>query len=139
LCTLYACPEDLYPKEACDDAKTFLRDAGIKYVQQKPVQAHPMKEHRRVPLAQLRRRLRVEQFERETPFDVNSPSPSRVRIRLKQHAGAAAEPVIKPGAAVKKGQVVGTPPAGALGANVHASIGGKVAAVTSEWVEIAKR
>jgi Na+-translocating ferredoxin:NAD+ oxidoreductase RnfC subunit len=58
LCTLYACPEDLYPKEACDRAKRDMRAAGIRFVQQKPVEVHPMKEHRRVPLAQLRRRLK---------------------------------------------------------------------------------
>ena len=29
LCTLYACPEDLFPKEACDQAKQTLRAAGL--------------------------------------------------------------------------------------------------------------
>ena len=33
LCTLYACPEDLFPKEACDQAKADLRAAGIRFVQ----------------------------------------------------------------------------------------------------------
>ena len=50
LCTLYACPEDLYPKEACDKAKVEMREAGIKFVQQKEVKVHPIKEGRRVPL-----------------------------------------------------------------------------------------
>src|SRR5690349_14594595 len=67
LCTLYACPEDLYPKEACDQGKQDQRAAGLKFVQQKPVQVHPMKEYRRVPLSQLRKRLQVEQYEGETP------------------------------------------------------------------------
>ncbi len=67
LCTLYACPEDLYPKEACDDGKKDRRAAGLKFVQQKPVQVHPMKEYRRVPLTQLRHRLKVEDYEGETP------------------------------------------------------------------------
>ena len=57
LCTLYACPEDLYPKEACDDGKRDRRAAGLKFAQQRPVEVHPMKEYRRVPLTQLRRRL----------------------------------------------------------------------------------
>ena len=29
LCTLYACPEDLYPKEACDQGKQDRRSAGL--------------------------------------------------------------------------------------------------------------
>ena len=47
LCTLYACPEDLYPKEACDKAKAEMREAGIKFVQQKEVKVHPIKVGRR--------------------------------------------------------------------------------------------
>ncbi|MBI4811040.1 MAG: 4Fe-4S dicluster domain-containing protein [Ignavibacteriales bacterium] len=31
LCTLYACPENLYPKEACDTAKSDLKEKGIKW------------------------------------------------------------------------------------------------------------
>ena len=37
---------------------------------------------------------------------------------------------------LKKGQVVGRVEEGKLGANVHASIDGKVRAVTAEYVEI---
>ena len=73
LCTLYACPEDLYPKEACDRSKRDMRAAGIKFVQQKPVVVHPMKESRRVPLAQLRRRLKIEAYEGETPYQADRP------------------------------------------------------------------
>ena len=40
------------------------------------------------------------------------------------------------GKRVKKGQLVGRVEEGKLGANVHASIDGKVRAVTPEYVEI---
>ncbi|HUP04145.1 MAG TPA: 4Fe-4S dicluster domain-containing protein, partial [Bryobacteraceae bacterium] len=139
LCTLYACPEDLYPKEACDDGKRAQRAAGLKFVQQRPVQPHPMKEYRRVPLAQLRRRLQVEEYEKETPCVEVNCRPQMVRIKLRQHAGQAAAPVVKAGDKVKTGQVVGRVEDGKLGAHVHASIEGKVRAVTSEWVEIAAK
>jgi len=136
LCTLYACPEDLYPKEACDDGKRDRRAAGLQFVQQKPVVVHPMKEFRRVPLKQLRRRLQVEEYERETPFDPARCQPAVVRIRMRQHAGEAAVPVVREGQKIKKGQVAGRVEAAKLGAHVHASIGGKVRAVTPEYVEI---
>ena len=136
LCTLYACPEDLYPKEACDDGKKDRRAAGLKFVQQKPVQVHPMKEYRRVPLMQLRRRLHVEEYERETPYVETEMRPATVRIKMRQHAGQAASPVVEQGKRVKKGQMVGRVEDGKLGAPVHASIDGKVNAVTSEFVEI---
>lgn len=136
ICTLYACPEDLYPKEACDEGKRDRRAAGLKFVQQKPVEVHPMKEYRRIPLSQLRRRLQVEEYERETPFQDVACRPAAVRIRLKQHAGQAAAAAVQEGKKVKKGQVVGRVEDSKLGANVHASIDGKVRAVTPDYVEI---
>jgi Na+-translocating ferredoxin:NAD+ oxidoreductase RnfC subunit len=136
LCTLYACPEDLYPKEACDDGKRDRKAAGLKFIQQKPVEVHPMKEYRRVPLAQLRKRLKVEEYERETPFTPVDCRPAQVRIKMKQHAGEPANPVVQAGRKVKKGQTVGRVEDGKLGAHVHASIDGKVSAVTPEHVEI---
>jgi len=139
LCTLYACPEDLYPKEACDDGKRAQRAAGLKFVQQKPVEPHPMKEYRRVPLSQLRRRLQVEEYEKETPYMEVDCRPAMVRIKLRQHAGQAAVAVVKPGQKVTPGQPVGRVEEGKLGAHVHSSIAGKVRAVTEEWVEIAAK
>ena len=136
LCTLYACPEDLYPKEACDQSKRNLRAAGTKFSQRKPVEVHPMKEHRRVPLAQLRRRLRIEDYEVETPFASIEHHPRRVRIMLSQHAGTPAEAVVRRGDTVGLGSVVGRVPAQDLGADVHASIAGTVVQVTDKFVEI---
>jgi len=95
-----------------------------------------MKEYRRVPLAQLRRRLQVDEYEKETPFDAAESHPAAVRIRMKQHAGVPADPVVEAGKRVKKGQIVGRVADGKLGAHVHASIDGKVRSVTPESVEI---
>jgi Na+-translocating ferredoxin:NAD+ oxidoreductase RnfC subunit len=136
LCTLYACPEDLYPKEACDDGKRDRRSAGLKFVQQKPVTVHPMKEYRRVPLTQLRRRLQVEEYERETPFEEVECKPAAVKIKMRQHAGQPAAPAVEAGKKVKKGQLVGRVDASKLGADIHSSIDGKVRAVTPDYVEI---
>ena len=136
LCTLYACPEDLYPKEACDSGKRDRRAAGLKFTQQRPVEVHPMKEYRRVPLAQLRRRLQVEEYESETPFRRVECRPAAVRIKLKQHAGEAAAPLVRQGEKVTRGQAIGRVADGKLGASIHASIGGKVRAVTPDHIEI---
>jgi Na+-translocating ferredoxin:NAD+ oxidoreductase RnfC subunit len=136
LCTLYACPEDLFPKEACDQAKADLRAAGIRFVQTKPVRVHPMKEYRRVPQAQLRQRLQVEQYEAPTPFTSTEPQPARVRILTKQHAGKPATPCVREGQTVKRGEVIARMNEGELGAFVHASIDGRVTRVTAEEIEI---
>jgi Na+-translocating ferredoxin:NAD+ oxidoreductase RnfC subunit len=136
LCTLYACPEDLYPKEACDQAKVDLKAAGIQFVQRKDVRVHPMKEGRRVPLAMLRKRLKVEEYEKPAPFTAAQPQPAAVRLWLSQHVGQPAAPVVRAGQRVSRGDPVATVAEGALGAEVHASVAGKVTAVTGTWVEI---
>ena len=136
LCTLYACPEDLYPKEACDDGKKDRRAAGLKFVQQKPVEVHPMKEYRRVPLSQLRKRLQVEEYERETPFQnvelpsVVGPDQTPATCGTDGDGGGAGRQT------VKKGQVIGRVEDSKLGANIHASIDGKVRLLTPDFVEI---
>ncbi len=136
ICTLFACPEDLYPKEACDDGKRDRRAAGLKFAQQKPVRPHPMKEYRRVPLAGLRRRLKIEEYEREAPFENIDIRPAVVRVKMRQHAGEPAFPAVRPGQKLKEGQVIGRVEDGKLGADVHASIAGKVTTVSPEYVEI---
>jgi len=78
----------------------------------------------------------VEDYEREAPFDRASWQPAAVRVKLRQHAGQPAAPTVQEGKKVKKGQIVGRVEEGKLGANVHASIDGKVRAVTADYIEI---
>jgi hypothetical protein len=113
-----------------------MRALGIRFEQQKPVEVHPMKEYRRVPQSQLRKRLRVEEYDRETPFENIDFVPSRVRIKLSQHVGKAAVPAVKAGKRVKQGEVVGRVGDADLGAFVHSSVNGIVRGVTDAWVEI---
>jgi Na+-translocating ferredoxin:NAD+ oxidoreductase RnfC subunit len=113
-----------------------MRAAGIKYVQAHEPRVHPIKDGRRVPLLQLRRRLKVEDYESETPYDASELSPRKVRILLKQHAGKSASPRVGVGDVVKRGQLVGSVGESDLGASIHASIDGRVEAVSEEAVTI---
>jgi Na+-translocating ferredoxin:NAD+ oxidoreductase RnfC subunit len=136
LCTLYACPEDLFPKEACDQGREDLRAAGLKFVQKDEVRVHPMKEDRRVPLALLRRRLKVEGYERETPYVEVDFAPSTVKILLSQHVGAPAAPTVSMGDRVDDGAKIADSDGSELGVPVHSSIGGRVKKVTEDYIEI---
>ena len=136
LCTLYACPEDLYPKEACDQAKADMKTAGLKFKQQDPVRVHPMKDARRVPLTMLRKRLKVEEYESATPFDPLEWQPKKVRLLLSQHVGRPASPVVAAGDAVRAGQTVAVVGEKDLGVNLHTSIGGRVTAVSETYVDV---
>ena len=136
LCSLYACPEDLYPREACNQGKAELKKQGIKYEQMKPVKVHPVKDGRRVPLKQLMKKLDVTKYNKPAPFTKNAVQPAKVFIKLKQHAGAPAKAIVKKGDAVSTGDLIAKIDENNLGANVHASINGKVTEVTDSYILI---
>ncbi|MAT58139.1 MAG: NADH dehydrogenase subunit [Ignavibacteriae bacterium] len=136
LCSLYACPEDLYPREACVQGKEELRKTGQRYEQPKPVKVHPIKEGRRVPLKQLMKRLDLLKYERKTPFTKDEIDPKTVKIYLKQHVGASAESIVKIGDMVNVGDLIAEIKDGKMGANIHASISGKVSHVSEEFIRI---
>lgn len=127
LCTLYACPEDLFPKEACDRAKRDLKARGVAWSGPVEVTPHPMYEYRRTPVKQLVKRLGLEEYDRPAPFANVDLRPASVAIPLSQHVGAAAYPVVAVGERVVRGQPIGEIPEGKLGARLHASISGVVA------------
>lgn len=126
LCTLYACPEYLFPKEACDKGKADLRTKGIRWEGRREVEPHPMYEYRRTPLKQLVQRLGIEEYDRPTPFRQIDFQPGAVTIPLSQHIGAPAEARVGVGQRVGRGELIGEIPADKLGARLHASIGGVV-------------
>lgn len=134
LCTLYACPEELYPKEACDDAKAALRRGGKKWAGPAALNPHPLRDGRRVPIKALARRLRVDSYEVEAPLTEAAVAPTRLFLPLKQSAGAACAPTVAVGQQVAAGQVIGEPPAGALGARLHAPVAAAVTEVTPEQI-----
>jgi Na+-translocating ferredoxin:NAD+ oxidoreductase RnfC subunit len=136
LCTLYACPEDLYPKEACDKAKVEMKREGIKFIQQKPVKVHPIKDGRRVPLKQLVMKLKLQDYDVDAPFNSKNISVDEVKIPLQQHIGMPTKAIVKKGETVKEGQMIGKIPDGELGANVHASINGKISGINEKFILI---
>jgi len=138
LCSLYACPEDLYPREACDQGKSYMKQIGVKYEQTKPVQVHPIKEGRRVPLKMLMKKLDLLKYDAHTPFINEVPDPNEVKIKLKQHIGESARPIVNIGSRVKEGDLIGDIDQNIIGAKVHSSISGKVVEINESFIKIVK-
>lgn len=134
LCTLYACPEELFPKEACDDAKTAMRRANQKWTGPTQPKPHPMHDGRRVPIKSLTRKLHVAEYDLPAPLRAEPLSPNRLILPLKQSAGAACVPNVRVGDRVVAGQVLGAPPTDALGTLLHAPFAGAVAEVTHNHI-----
>ena len=60
---------------------------------------------------------------------METAEPAGVRLALRQHIGAPSQPVVAVGDHVVEGQLIAAIPAGALSANLHASISGVVTAI----------
>jgi Na+-translocating ferredoxin:NAD+ oxidoreductase RnfC subunit len=134
LCTIYSCPEDLYPKEACDKAKVDLRSRGIKWIGEKEVHIHPIYDGRHVPLKKLIDKLGVNEYDVPAHFESKEFKPATVRLPLQQHLGMPAKAVVSDGQQVKAGDLVADIPEGKLGAYIHATIDGRIKLLKDEIV-----
>ncbi len=143
LCSLYSCPEDLDPKAVCGENKRRLAEAGIKWVDAplNDTRARLHMANRKAPIKRLMRKLGLMQFNNVGPLVTDLLATPKVGIKLKQHVGAPCEPSVSPGQAVRKGDVLASPPVTdgkpAMGAPVHASIDGSVTAIADGaiWIE----
>ncbi|MBC7263997.1 MAG: 4Fe-4S dicluster domain-containing protein [Chloroflexi bacterium] len=139
LCEAYACPLELSPIAYYRAVKSQLRAAGWKNVthRRKDYEPHPFFDFRRVPVSRLIDKLGLTKYKNyDVPLDERDLVPPSVCIPLRQHTGVPAKPVVRVGDRVKVGDLVAEIPQGALGANVHASIAGKVSEVTEEYIRV---
>lgn len=138
LCTLYACPEELYPKEACDDSKAAMRQANQKWAGSMTVKPHPMRDGRRVPIQSLMKKLDILDYDAPAHLENIELKPRRAVLPLKQNAGSPNNPVVKVGDKVSAGQKIGEIPEKALGAPLHAPFAGTVESVTDKQIILAR-
>ncbi len=129
ICSLYACPEDLDPKNVCTRAKRELVARGIRPDKSRKVEVHPLRQARQVPTALLTRKLGLKDYDKPAPYVEITFEPETVQIPLKQHAGTAAIPVVNVNDKVSRGQMIADVASNALGSKIHASISGEVTAI----------
>lgn len=133
ICTLWACPEDLDPRNVCVVTKRDLRKhdkwLSPEKLQKLTQEVHPLKEYRNVPTKRLARRLGLDRFNQEAPLRTEKIEPRSVAIPLQQHIGAAPVPVVKEGDEVAVGDLLAKAEDAQLSVPVHASIDGTVRSV----------
>jgi Na+-translocating ferredoxin:NAD+ oxidoreductase RnfC subunit len=130
VCEKFACPMMLSPREINAAIKQKLLKEGVKREPQRETyQVSSFNSTRKIPLKRLMERLEVTRYDTHPPFYEGDIRPTRVVIPMKQHLGKPAVPVVQAGDRVKKGDLIGEIPEGALGARVHASIEGTVESV----------
>jgi Na+-translocating ferredoxin:NAD+ oxidoreductase RnfC subunit len=140
VCTLFACPEKLDPKNICVDAKDRLREQRMSRSKEELDQlfreVHAAREGRQIPIAMLYQRLGVTPYDRKAHFANASVSPRSVTVPLRATIGTSATPSVREGATVRKGDRIGAVPDDKLGCPVHASIDGRVMAIDERGIHI---
>jgi Na+-translocating ferredoxin:NAD+ oxidoreductase RnfC subunit len=135
LCSLYACPENLDPKNICVFSKPEARERKL-FFSGDPgsVQPHPLNKERRAPMRRLMAKLALNDFNNVGPLEDIPLRPKRIVLPLKQHAGPPAVPSVAAGDRVGVGSLIAAPAPGTLGARIHSSIEGTVRAVNGSVV-----
>ena len=120
----------LQPKRVNQVLKGALREAGIRYTRDEAeYKADRNREGRKIPAGRVAARVGVLSWYDLKIDSCEEGAPERVEIPVSMHIGAPSEPVVKVGDTVTEGQLIARIPEGAMGANIHASISGKVVSV----------
>ncbi|SET25063.1 Na+-translocating ferredoxin:NAD+ oxidoreductase RNF, RnfC subunit [Natronincola peptidivorans] len=131
VCELYACPMGLSPRKVNVYIKETYRQQGIRYqAEETDLKPMNMREYRKIPTDRLISRLNLTKYNQQKIEDLKKVTLNQVSIPLRQHIGEIAKPMVAVGDIVTEGQMIGQVEEGKLGANVHASISGKIVNIT---------
>lgn len=127
LCGMYACPTTISPDKVIAGLMNVMEEKGVeRTLLSDEFEPHPVREGRKIPVSLISRRIDVLRYEDDAPLRRESLDVNRVLIPLLQNVGVPCRPLVKAGDRVEKGMMIGSPPDGALGVPIHASISGVV-------------
>ncbi len=135
LCELYSCFQGLSPRSLMAEYKNGLRAAGVKPPKVEAAPVNPARELRKVPMKRLMARLDLVKYDVSAPLEDECVSVKTVSIPTRQHIGAPAQPCVKAGDVVERGQVIAQPAEG-LSVAIHSSVKGRVREVTAAQIVI---
>ena len=140
VCSFIACPESLDPKNICVDAKALLRENQLSRTPAELAQLfrppHQARRGREVPIQTVYQRLGLKPYDRAAPFVERDWEPREVTIPLNTHVGQPARPVVNVGDTVTAGMKIADVAQDQLGCPVHASISGRVTAISATCIDI---
>ena len=130
VCEIYACPMGLQPRRINGLIKREMAARKLKYnAGDIDLAADAERENRKAPSKKLAGRMGLASYYDNDIKTFMEYQADQVSIPLKMAVGAPCVPCVKKGDAVKAGDVIAKVPENALGAQIHASIEGRVASV----------
>jgi len=136
ICELYACPMGLSPRRMNQYVKGMLRAQGVKVTDHTVHPEHAqLRPYRRIAQSRLIDRLDLSDY--PTSIDaVTACEPASVVIPLRHGVGKPSTPCVAVGDEVHVGDVIADVAFTDVGCTVHASIDGRVAAVSDTGIRI---
>ena len=144
LCSYCSCPEGLDPRgvNAQNKRRILAEKKRWENPPFDPKRPERLMEFRQTPTARLIRRIGLDRFVNKGPLLSAAVEAPAVELPLKQHIGAPLVPTVKVGDRVRRGQPIAVRPVTdgkpALGADLHASIDGVVAAISEKSILLKK-
>jgi Na+-translocating ferredoxin:NAD+ oxidoreductase RnfC subunit len=127
----FACPLNLSPKMAYEELLGQFRARGVKSpFNNAPERVHEFNRYRKIDKNRLIRRYHLTKYDsHDLPLTFLPSPPPLVGLELGQAIGAPSEAVVRVGDRISRGSLVAAAPEGKLGANLHASIDGRISRV----------
>ena len=97
---------------------------------------HPARKGREIPIKTLYQRLGLTPYDREMSFVPANGGHQKVSIPLDSHIGQPAKPTVRVGDTVGRGDLIGTVDDDQLGCPAHASLDGRISAISSTSITI---
>ncbi len=140
VCSLFACPEKLDPKNICADTKIRLREENRGFTQEQIAEVfrdvHPARDGREIPISNLYTRLGIKPYDRKAGFKIFDKKIGDLLIPLKYNFGKPADPVVSSGTKIAAGEMIASAAENDLGVPVHSPVNGIVKAVTERGILI---
>ena len=136
LCEYFSCPVELSPMSTIREMKEYLISQGVKPVKRKNPVPDMEKKSRRVPVKRLVQRIGLTQYLKDAPLSHENITSREYVIMLKQHIGAKAVPLKKPGSKVTEGEKIADVDEKSLGVPVHSPVDGKIVEITDNYVKV---
>lgn len=137
LCEMYSCTQGLSPRSLIAEYKKGLAANGIRPQKGlKPDKVNRARPYRSVPIDRLISRIGLKKYNVAAPLADEAVECGLVKIKLSQHIGAPAVPVVRTGDKVSRGQLLAEAKKDSLSLPVHSSIDGTVTEVNDSFIRI---
>ena len=138
VCELTACCQGISPRRVFQEIKGSLAKHGLRYTYAGQNPVDPDRDNRLLPVERFKARIGVAPFDQVAEFQHSHAwQPDQIRLPLRQHVGAPAVPVVRPGEAVEADQMVAEAAKG-ISAAIHTAIAGRVVSVADGGIVIGR-